>query len=67
METNLTFGHGIHGCLGQGVARVVIQEALTQLIRRLPNMELVEADQLTPMKFAHPVATYQSGKVIISW
>lgn len=67
METNLTFGHGIHGCLGQGVARVVIQEALTQLIRRLPNIKLVEADQLTPMKFAHPVATYQSGKVIISW
>ena len=66
-ENNLSFGYGIHGCLGQGLARLVIQEALTQLINKLPNINLVDAEQLLPMEFAHPVATYQAGKVLVNW
>lgn len=66
-ENNLSFGYGIHGCLGQGLARLVIQEALTQLINKLPNISLVDAEQLLPMEFAHPVATYQAGKVLLNW
>jgi cytochrome P450 len=66
-ENNLSFGYGIHGCLGQGLARLVIQEALTQLINKLPNISLVDAEQLLPMEFAHPVATYQAGKVLVNW
>jgi cytochrome P450 len=67
IKPHLAFGHGIHGCLGQQLARSVIQESLTQLLGALDSIELVSAEQLEPMEFAHPVATYQSGKVFINW
>lgn len=67
VKAHLSFGHGIHGCLGQQLARNVIRESLTQLLNSIQNIELVSADQLTPMEFAHPVATYQVGKVLICW
>ncbi len=67
LKAHLSFGHGIHGCLGQQLARLVIQESLTQLLDSLSDIELVYAEQLEPMEFAHPVATYKVGKVLINW
>ena len=67
LKAHLSFGHGIHGCLGQQLARLVIQESLTQLLDSLSEIELVSAEQLEPMEFAHPVATYKVGKVLINW
>jgi cytochrome P450 len=64
---HLGFGHGIHGCVGQQVARLEIREAITQLIAGLPGLYLVEAEQTKPMPFAHPVATYEAGEVIVGW
>jgi cytochrome P450 len=64
---HLGFGHGPHGCLGQQLARLEICEALTQLLASFPRLALVEAEQLRPMPFAHPVATYEAGTVIVSW
>jgi cytochrome P450 len=64
---HLSFGHGIHGCLGQQLARLVIQESLTQLLRATKSIKLVSADQLAPMEFAHPVATYKVGRVIVEF
>lgn len=67
VKAHLSFGHGIHGCLGQQLARLVIQESLTQLLEAIHSIELVSAEQLEPMEFAHPVATYKVGKVIINF
>ncbi len=67
VKAHLSFGHGIHGCLGQQLARLVIQESLTQLLEAIHSIELVSAEQLEPMEFAHPVATYKAGKVIINF
>ena len=67
VKAHLSFGHGIHGCLGQQLARLVIQESLTQLLGTIHSIELVSAEQLEPMEFAHPVATYRVGKVIINF
>lgn len=37
---HLTFGHGIHHCLGAPLARVEAQIAITTLLRRMPNIQL---------------------------
>jgi cytochrome P450 len=39
-STQLTFGSGIHFCLGASLARAELQEALPLLARRLPDMTL---------------------------
>lgn len=67
VKAHLSFGHGIHGCLGQQLARLVIQESLTQLLRAINSIELVSAEQLEPVEFAHPVATYKVGSVFINF
>ncbi|HYH62988.1 MAG TPA: cytochrome P450 [Solirubrobacterales bacterium] len=36
----MTFGAGIHNCLGASLARAELQEALTYLAPRMPNLEL---------------------------
>jgi cytochrome P450 len=42
--TPLSFGGGIHFCLGAQLARIEAQEAFAGLIRRLPTLELPERD-----------------------
>ena len=39
-QPQLTFGSGIHYCLGQALARAELQEALPLLAQRLPNLRL---------------------------
>jgi cytochrome P450 len=67
IKAHLSFGHGIHGCVGQQLARLVIQESLSQLLSAVNSIELVSAEQLEPMEFAHPVATYKVGSVFINF
>jgi cytochrome P450 len=64
---HVAFGHGIHGCVGQQLARVELQEAIGALITEFPDLRLVSAEQLEPMPFANDVATYQAGSVIVAW
>jgi cytochrome P450 len=40
----MTFGFGIHACMGQPLARMEMQVALSQLLSRLPSVELVDPD-----------------------
>lgn len=64
---HLGFGHGPHGCLGQQLARAEISEGITRLISTLPTLHLLHAEQFEPRPFAHPVATYEAGEVIVAW
>ena len=64
---HLGFGHGPHVCLGQQLARLQIREAIGQLLAAAPGLRLVHADQLEPLPFAHPVATYEAGRVSVAW
>jgi cytochrome P450 len=64
---HLGFGHGIHGCIGQQLARMEIKEAVSRMIREFPDLRLVAAEQLRPLPFAHPVATYEAGELFVAW
>ena len=64
---HLGFGSGMHGCVGQQLARIEIREAILQLVQGIPSLRLIEAEQLGPMPYAHDVATYEAGSVIIGW
>jgi cytochrome P450 len=59
------FGSGIHGCIGQQVARVEIREAIAGLLDAFPRLQLISAEQLEPQPFAHPVAVYEAGEVLV--
>jgi cytochrome P450 len=48
---HLTFGSGIHYCLGAHLARGELQEALQLLATRLPNLELADTVEWKPENF----------------
>jgi len=62
---HLAFGHGIHSCVGQQFARIVLKHSLQQLFTKYPLLELTSADQKSPQSFAHPVAVYAAGCVMM--
>ena len=45
---HISFGGGIHYCLGAPLARMELQIAFTTLFQRLPNMELAEEPEYHP-------------------
>jgi cytochrome P450 len=57
------FGHGIHSCLGQQYARAVLTQVIGSFFERYPAASVEFAEQDQPMLFAHPIATYQAGKI----
>lgn len=44
-NSHLTFGHGVHHCLGAQLARLEMQVAVTALITRLPTLRLAVAPE----------------------
>ncbi|MBI4885361.1 MAG: cytochrome P450 [Actinobacteria bacterium] len=47
-QPQLTFGSGIHYCLGQALARAELQEALPLLAKRMPNLQLTGTTEWKP-------------------
>nr|BAQ21932.1 putative cytochrome P450 hydroxylase [Streptomyces versipellis] len=47
---HLTFGFGMHQCLGQNIARVELEIALGTLLRRLPDLRLAVPAEEIPCK-----------------
>lgn len=43
---HLSFGFGIHACPGQAAAQMEMRVAIAELLRRLPDIELVEPEQV---------------------
>ncbi|MBM7814281.1 cytochrome P450 [Saccharothrix algeriensis] len=48
--SHLAFGHGIHQCLGQQLARVEMATGFTELLRRLPGLRLDLPASEVPMR-----------------
>jgi cytochrome P450 len=62
---HLGFGFGVHQCIGQNLARVELQVALTTLFRRLPGLRLaVPAEELS---FAGEQEIYTIHELPVTW
>jgi len=47
---HLAFGHGVHQCLGQQLARVELTIGFDHLLRRLPNLRLAVPPEQVPLR-----------------
>jgi cytochrome P450 len=62
---HLAFGHGVHQCLGQQLARMELQVALPALLRRLPGLRL--AIPFEDVKFRHDMSAYGVHELPVAW
>lgn len=65
-QGHLAFGHGIHKCLGQHLARVELQVALAGLARRFPTLRLAAPAQELPIESAD-VGVYRALALPVTW
>ena len=64
----LSFGGGIHFCLGAQLARIEAEVAISTLLRRLPDLRLDDADQsgmAADLRAARPEAA--AGELVTAW
>jgi cytochrome P450 len=62
---HIAFGHGIHQCLGQNLARVEMQEAWPRLFRRLPDLRLAVDE--SELRFHDTHLTYGLDTLPVTW
>jgi cytochrome P450 len=62
---HLAFGHGVHQCLGQQLARVEMAVAYRELLRRLPNLRLAVPPEDVPLR--NDMLTYGVHSLPIAW
>jgi cytochrome P450 len=63
--SHLAFGHGVHQCLGQQLARMEMAVGYSELLRRLPNLRLAVPAEEVPLR--NDMLTYGVHSLPISW
>ncbi|KAA8888076.1 cytochrome P450 [Nocardia colli] len=59
------FGHGVHQCLGQQLARVEMRVALPALVNRFPTLRLAVPAQDIPLR--HDMDVYGVHRLPVTW
>lgn len=62
---HLSFGHGIHQCLGQQLARNEMRIAIPALLARLPRLRLAVPPERVPMR--SDMAVYGVHELPVAW
>ena len=62
---HLGFGFGVHQCIGQNLARVELQIALSTLVRRLPGLRLAVPPE--DLSFAYEKEIYGMHELPVTW
>lgn len=62
---HVSFGFGIHQCLGQPLARIELRSALAGIIRRLPGLRVTEP--LEELDFRHRMSVYGLFALAVAW
>lgn len=62
---HLTFGHGVHRCLGAPLAFLQLTTLLTALVRRFPQLRL--AEDLSSLTWKTGMATRGLRQMYVSW
>lgn len=62
---HLAFGHGIHQCLGQQLARVEMQVAYPALFARFPSLRLAVPEEEAPTR--EDMAIYGVHRLPVTW
>ncbi|NUR58798.1 MAG: cytochrome P450 [Catenulispora sp.] len=62
---HLSFGYGVHQCLGQALARVELQVAIERTIRRFPTLRVAEGEGR--IEFAHDRMIHGVHRLEVAW
>lgn len=62
---HLAFGHGIHQCIGQQLARVEMRAGLLALARNYPSLHLAMPAEI--VMFRDNMATYGVHRLVVAW
>jgi cytochrome P450 len=62
---HVTFGYGVHQCLGQSLARMELQVAYPTLFRRIPTLAL--ATEVERIPFKHDGFIYGVYELPVTW
>ncbi|MFF5173677.1 cytochrome P450 [Micromonospora sp. NPDC000089] len=64
-NSHLAFGHGVHQCLGQQLARIEMTVGYSELLRRLPNVRLAVPPADVPLR--NDMITYGVHALPVTW
>jgi cytochrome P450 len=62
---HLAFGHGVHQCLGQQLARIEMRIGYAALFRRFPTLRLAVAPEEVPMR--DDMSVYGVHRLPVAW
>ncbi|MDQ1039018.1 cytochrome P450 [Streptomyces sp. V3I8] len=63
--SHLTFGHGVHRCLGAPLARLQVRIVLERLLHRFPTLRLADGD--SPFVWKDGLATRGLARLRVAW